>query len=85
MAYEGEVTTDGARGGGERVGGTEDGTASLDGVTAFPDHGADGTRAHIYWRQMSASVGGGKWSEMALVDDVQAMRPGKKGFSLKSA
>lgn len=44
---EGEVATDGAGGRGEGVGGTEDGTAGLDGVTALPDHGADGTRAHV--------------------------------------
>jgi hypothetical protein len=41
------VATDGARGGGEGVGGTEDGAAGLDGVTAFPDHGADGAGAHV--------------------------------------
>jgi hypothetical protein len=45
---EGEVTTDGARGGGEGVGGTEDGAAGLDGVTALPDHGADGAGAHVW-------------------------------------
>jgi hypothetical protein len=45
--YNGEVTTDGARGGGKRVGGTEDDTAGLDGVTALPDHGADGARGHV--------------------------------------
>jgi hypothetical protein len=45
--YNGKVTTDGARGGGKRVGGTEDDAAGLDGVTALPDHGADGTRGHV--------------------------------------
>lgn len=44
---DGVVTTDGARGGCKRVGGTEDGTASLDGVTALPDHGADRARVHV--------------------------------------
>ena len=44
---EGEVTTDGAGGRGEGVGGTEDGAAGLDGVTALPDHGADGAGAHV--------------------------------------
>jgi hypothetical protein len=44
---EGEVATDGAGGGGEGVGGTEDGAAGLDGVTALPDHGADGAGAHV--------------------------------------
>jgi hypothetical protein len=29
------------------VGGTEKGTAGLDGVTALPDHGADGARVHV--------------------------------------
>lgn len=45
--YDGVVTTDGARLGGERVGGTEDLAAGLDGVTALPDHGADGAAAHV--------------------------------------
>lgn len=45
--YKSEVTTDGARGGGKGVSGTEDSTAGLDGITAFPDHGADWARAHI--------------------------------------
>lgn len=44
---EGEVAADGAGGGGEGVGCTKDSTAGLDGVTAFPDHGADGTGAHV--------------------------------------
>ena len=45
--YNGEVTTDGARGGGKGVGGTKEDTAGLDGVTALPDHGADGTGGHV--------------------------------------
>jgi hypothetical protein len=45
--YNGEVTTDGARGGGKGVGGTEKDTAGLDGVTALPDHGADGAGGHV--------------------------------------
>lgn len=48
LTYNGVVTTDGARGGGKRVGGTEDGTAGLDGVTALPDHGADWAATHVY-------------------------------------
>ena len=43
----GEVATDGARGRSGGVGGTEEGTAGLDGVTALPDHGADGARVHV--------------------------------------
>lgn len=43
----GEVTTDGARGGGKRVGGTEDGAAGLDDLTALPDHGDDGAAQHV--------------------------------------
>jgi hypothetical protein len=46
---ESEVATDSAGGRGEGVGGTEDGAASLDGVTALPDHGADGAGTHV-WR-----------------------------------
>ena len=45
--YNGEVTTDGARGRGEGVGGAEEDTAGLDGVTALPDHGADGAGGHV--------------------------------------
>lgn len=68
---DGEVTTDGAGGRGQRVGGAEEDckrkilasdnetraegygfiwirtTAGLDGVTALPDHGADGARQHV--------------------------------------
>lgn len=47
VTYNGVVTTDGAGLRGERVGGTEDLATSLDGVTAFPDHGADGAAAHV--------------------------------------
>lgn len=46
--YESEVAADGARGRSERVGGTEDDAAGLDGVTALPDHGADGAGAHVW-------------------------------------
>ena len=45
---DGEVTTDGAWCGGERVGGTEESAAGLDDVFALPDHGADGAAAHVY-------------------------------------
>jgi hypothetical protein len=45
---EGEVAADGAGGRCEGVGGAEDGAARLDGVAAFPDHGADGAGAHVY-------------------------------------
>lgn len=45
---EGEVTTDGAGSGGQGVGGTQDGAASLDSVLALPDHGADGTAQHVW-------------------------------------
>lgn len=47
FTYNGEVTTDGAGLRGERVGGTEDLAAGLDGVTALPDHGANGAAAHV--------------------------------------
>jgi len=46
-AYNGEVTTNGARLRRERVGGAEDGAAGLDGVAALPDHGAHGAAAHV--------------------------------------
>ena len=44
---DGEVATDGAGGRGGGVGGTEEDTAGLDGVTALPDHGADGAGGHV--------------------------------------
>jgi len=44
---DGEVTADSTRLGGKRIGGTEEGTAGLDSITTFPDHGADGSAAHI--------------------------------------
>lgn len=66
-AHNGEVTSDSARSGCERVGGTKERcrgiclsikdipikfriqltATSLDGVTAFPYHGADGAAQHI--------------------------------------
>lgn len=42
-----EVTTDGARGRGEGVGGTEKGAAGLDGVLTLPDGGNDRARHHV--------------------------------------
>jgi hypothetical protein len=44
---DGKVTTDGARSGGEWVGGTEDNTAGLDDVAALPDHGGDWAGVHV--------------------------------------
>lgn len=56
---DGVVTTDGAGGRGGGVGGTEKDTAGLDGVTALPDHGADGTGGHVWVRvSMQCHVGG---------------------------
>lgn len=44
---DGIVTSDGARGGSERIGSTENGSTGLAGVSSFPDHGEDGAREHI--------------------------------------
>lgn len=44
---DGEVTTNGTRGRGQGVGGTEEHTANLYGVTTLPDHGSDGTAQHV--------------------------------------
>lgn len=44
---DGVVTTDGTWGRGQWVGGTEEGTTGLDGITSFPDHGADWARVHV--------------------------------------
>jgi hypothetical protein len=46
---DGVVAADGAGRGRERVCGAENGTTGLDGVAAFPDHGADGAGAHVWW------------------------------------
>lgn len=75
----GEVATDGARSGGSGVGGTEKGTASLDGVTALPDHGADGSRVHVCREIVSSCFGACR-----KVIDVQEIKPRKKGLSLRS-
>lgn len=37
------VAADGAGGRGKGISGTEDSSASLDGIASLPDHGADGT------------------------------------------
>jgi hypothetical protein len=47
QTYNSKVTTDGARLGRKRVGGAKKDTAGLDGVTALPDHGADGAGRHV--------------------------------------
>jgi hypothetical protein len=44
---DGEVATDGAWQAVLGVGGTEDGTAGLDGITTFPDHGANWAGGHV--------------------------------------
>lgn len=44
---DGVVATDGAGGGGKGVGGTEKDTTGLNGITALPNHGADGARVHV--------------------------------------
>ena len=48
MTYNGEVATDGAWGGGERVSGAEELAAGLDDLTALPDHGSDWAAGHVY-------------------------------------
>lgn len=60
---DGKITTDGARGGGERVGSTEELAADLDDLLALPDHGADGARAHV----------GDKTGEEWLVGEVRVV------------
>jgi hypothetical protein len=83
QTYDSVIATDGTRGRGEGVGGTEDGTTRLDGVTTFPDHGGDGAGAHVYisHRQCCCS-----WEERGVYGRVvQAIRPGKKGLSDRSA
>ena len=70
---DGVVTTNGAGGGGEGVGGAEESwrrklsvigshrgkgrrtAASLDGITALPDHGDDGAAVHVYWSSQHRS------------------------------
>jgi hypothetical protein len=73
---DGVVTTDGAGGGSEGVGGAEESwgrklsvigshrdkgrrtAASLDGITALPDHGDDGAAVHVYWSSQHRSGSG---------------------------
>jgi hypothetical protein len=47
ITYNGVVTTDGTWLRSSWVGGSEENTAGLDGVTALPDHGADWARSHV--------------------------------------
>jgi len=54
---DGVVTTDGARGGGSRVGSTEEDTACLYGVTAFPDHGTDWAGGHVGYETREEGLG----------------------------
>jgi len=55
---DGEVTTNGTRLGGKRVGGTEEGTSSLDSITTFPNHSADGSASHILDESREEGLGG---------------------------
>jgi hypothetical protein len=85
---DGEVTTNGTWQGVFGVGGTEDGTAGLDGVTAFPDHGANGAGRHVYGRLLSVGAEMGDVACMEMRDGsnhVQETRPGKKGLLFKSS
>ena len=52
--YDSIVAANSAWSGGQRVGGAQNSTASLHGVTAFPDHGADGSAAHVCTHIVSA-------------------------------
>lgn len=55
---DGIVTTDGTWEGVLWVGGTKDGTTSLDGITTFPDHGANGTAQHVVDESWEEWLGG---------------------------
>jgi hypothetical protein len=57
-SYDGVVTTDSTGGGGQGVGGTEDGTAGLDDVLTLPDHGADGAAQHVGDETLEEGLGG---------------------------
>ena len=52
--YNSVVTTNGTWARSSWVGGTEEDTASLDGITTFPDHGADWAGTHVYYSILSA-------------------------------
>lgn len=45
--YNGIVATDSAGLRGSWVGGSEEDTAGLDGITSLPDHGTDWAAAHV--------------------------------------
>lgn len=59
-------------------------TASLDSITALPDHGADGARGHVYMKlDLVVSIGFGSYtlnqtreerlaSEIGIYNDVRA-------------
>jgi hypothetical protein len=53
----GKVTTDGTWQAVLRVGSTEDGAAGLDGITTFPDHGADGAGGHVCGILLKSGLG----------------------------
>jgi len=55
---DGEISTDGTRLRGKRVGGTEEGTSSLDSITTFPNHSADGSASHILDKSREEGLGG---------------------------
>ena len=56
QTYDREIAADGARLRGERIRGTEEGTAGLDGIFALPYHGTDGSAAHIYLHDVSCDI-----------------------------
>lgn len=74
----GEITTDGTWEGCKRVGGTKDGTSSLDGITSLPNHSADWSAAHIYIIvRLIVLVEGSK--------GIHLMSPGKNGLVERSS
>lgn len=75
---DGVVTTDGAWGGGQWVGGTEENAAGLDGVLALPDHGADWARVHVWCVLVAVELRGSERS-------VQLTRPAKNPLLERSS
>lgn len=55
---DGVVAADGTWGGGEGVGGSEKDTAGLDGITTFPNHGADWSATHVLDESWEEWLGG---------------------------
>lgn len=79
---DGIVTTDGTWLRSERVGGTEDHTTGLAGITTFPDHSANWAGKHVY-SFLSEIIALERRTKGKV--NVQVTKPLKNGFSERSS